>query len=343
MVQPGPGPGLTSADYDRAASFLPWNVRKRVSGLAVQAHWLGTADRFWYEKTGSPVQEIAVVDPERHECQPAFDTGRLIMEVEQAVGRPVSAGGLSFRALSPSGDGFAVEALFDGQEVLYHTGTHELALRPLGAHYREAVRSPDGEWDAFVRDHNLWVRANPTGLERQLTEDGTEDRPYGVTLPSPLVAAGLGSPEPPVILWAPDSSRLLTHQLDESDVPRLPFLQSVPLDGSRRPRIFSVAYPLPGDERVPTVRAVIADPLDGTVVHADHDPVPVLYYGSPMVVWQWSWSRAGDRVYLVTADRGYQGYRLIEVNASTGSARTLVTEAFANRRRSQPGWVVSFA
>jgi dipeptidyl-peptidase 4 len=317
---------LTSADYDRAASFLPWNVRKRVSGLSVRARWFGASDRFWYEKDDGAGQEIVVVDPERRECRRAFDMARFAKQLEQACGRPVSAGDLSFKALSPSGDGYAVEIVVDDQEILYHTGTNELQLRSVRAHEREAVRSPDGEWDAFVRDHNLWVRATSTGMERPLTRDGTNDRPYGVPLPSPLVAAGMGDTEPPVILWAPDSSRILSHQLDQRDAPRLHFLQSVPLDGSLRPRILSVAYPLPGDQCVPTVRAVIADPLGRDVIYGDHDPVPVLYYGSPMLVWRWSWDRRGDRVYLVTADRGYQGYRLIEVNAHTGSARTLVTE-----------------
>ena len=69
------------------------------------------------------------------------------------------------------------------------------AIRPPAA---DAARSPDGQWDVLVREHNLWLRAVETGEERALTEDGEPGYGYGATLASPLAAAGLADPDQPV-------------------------------------------------------------------------------------------------------------------------------------------------
>ncbi|HXG37686.1 MAG TPA: DPP IV N-terminal domain-containing protein, partial [Bacteroidota bacterium] len=40
------------------------------------------------------------------------------------------------------------------------------------------VKSPDGKWEAFIRNWNLWVREVATGNEKQLTTDGEQNFGY---------------------------------------------------------------------------------------------------------------------------------------------------------------------
>ncbi|HZC27282.1 MAG TPA: DPP IV N-terminal domain-containing protein [Actinopolymorphaceae bacterium] len=201
------------------------------------------------------------------------------------------------------------------------------------------VASPDGHRVAFVRDGDLWVRDATSGVETALTSDGDETCPYATVLPSPLVAAGLlpaGSkpPDRPAVLWAPDSRRLLTHRLDTRGAGELTLVQSAPPDGAVRPKRFTYAYPLPGDEVVPTATLMIVDVDEGTVTPLDLPPAELLYYGTPLPtdpdapggrsIW---WHPDGSRCYVLRSGRGNLTLTLWECDAATGAGRMLVEES----------------
>ena len=64
------------------------------------------------------------------------------------------------------------------------------------------VRSPDGRHEAFVHEHNLWMRPAEGGDSTQLTMDGEEYWAYGATAPRPsLIIASI--PTRPVLQWSP--------------------------------------------------------------------------------------------------------------------------------------------
>ncbi len=318
---------VAGADYERAERFLPWNVADLVSGLAVHPHWIGASDRFWYRRGRPGSTEFISVNARTAERGPAFDHRAVAEALSAALGRSVSALSLPFDAIYPAEDSDLVAFHVEGSRWTYEPEPGRLCRDPFGEQDpRSEIRSPDGRWVAFVRDHNLWVRSTADGSERPLTHDGSRERSYGMPLPSPLPAAGLGDPGQPIISWSPDSRYLFTQQLDLAGAPTLPFLQSLPRDGHLRPVVHSVAYPLPGDTDTPVVRAVIADVISGRAVVADHEPVPALYYGSPLAGNRVTWDQRGDRVHLVICDRGYQGYRLLEVLAADGATRTIACE-----------------
>ena len=69
--------------------------------------------------------------------------------------------------------------------------------------------SPDKKLAVFIRDHNLWVRTEATGEERQLTMDGVQD--YGYATDN----AGWVHSDAPIVLWSADSKKIATFQMDE--------------------------------------------------------------------------------------------------------------------------------
>src|SRR5690606_36706174 len=140
------------------------------------------------------------------------------------------------------------------------------------------VRSPDGRHEVFVRDHNLWVRSVADGAERQLTTDGEAKHAYGEPVESPLVPAGLADPAEPVVFWSPDSSYFLSCRIDQRDAQTFTLVQSVPKDGSVRFKAHTYAYPLPGDEDVPTVELWSFDVAAGTGIKTEVAPQPLLHY-----------------------------------------------------------------
>ena len=191
------------------------------------------------------------------------------------------------------------------------------------------VRSPDGKWLAFARDNNLLVRDARSGEEFELTFDGDADSPYATPLPSPLESAGIEtrdpSPKTPA-LWSPDSRRFVSFRIHARGAGQYHLVQSTPLNGSARPVLHSYAYPLPGDEEVPTAELFIFDVADRTSRRVDIAPVPILYYGGPIRDgWSW-WEVSGDRFYLLSRSRGCQSLALVAVDGATGAARSLLEE-----------------
>src|SRR6185503_10614936 len=76
------------------------------------------------------------------------------------------------------------------------------------------VRSPDGRWDAYVKDFNLWVRRADRSDSAQLTSDGANLYSYGYAAPraGQLIRK---TPQRPLIQWSPDSKKLAIARTDE--------------------------------------------------------------------------------------------------------------------------------
>jgi dipeptidyl aminopeptidase/acylaminoacyl peptidase len=314
-------------DYARAERFLPWNAAKLVFGVSVEPHWIEGSESFWYRAARRDGVEFAIVDAKRGVKEPAFDHARLAAALSAATGLPYAADGLPFAEIEFGDDGrtvrFAVDKVKWACDLTSYCCTRgDEAKAPAD----DVVRSPDEKWEAFTREHDLWVRDAASGEERQLTRDGEEGNGYGAALVSPLASAGIDDPAKPIALWSPDSKRVLSCRIDEREALRFHLVQSLPKDGSVRPMLHSYAYPLPGDEKVPKAEVWSFDVEAGTGTKAAIDPLPMLYYGSPLnenFVW---WGKGGERVYLLTRDRGYLAYRLTEIETGTGAARLVVEE-----------------
>ncbi len=317
---------LAWEDYARAERFLPWNAEKCMFGMSVTPNWLENSGRFWYQNNTSDGTEFVIVDPARSTTRPAFDHVRLAAALSTASGTPHVHSRLPLQDV----------VLLDGAQILRFTvddvpWTCDLNTYTCTSDEREAqtpagaVRSPDGKWDAFARDHNLWLRSTETGEERSLTQDGESGHDYGVPLQSPLYPAGLAAMDAAAVIWSPDSSKLLSVRIDHRDALRFHLVQSVPMDGQIRPKLHSYAYPLPGDEAVPMASVLIFN-VDGTRVDVQIDPLPMLYYGTPLDSSCVSWGANASKVHLFTRDRGYQSHRLRVIDAATGEARTVIEE-----------------
>ena len=238
-------------------------------------------------------------------ARPAFDHVRLAAALSRAMSAPVDPDRLDLDDLTFQRDPERVTFSFGGRSWSYAVGDDtctpgESTPEP----DPDVVRSPDGRWEAFVRDNDLWLRAVPDGTERRLTDDGQPGYAYGTPLESPLASAGLAEPDPPVVHWSPDSSRFLSCRIDERPAKYLHLVQSVPKDGTTRPRLHSYAYPLPGDAEVPLTE-VWCFAVDGDAgVKVQRPPLPTMYYGAPFQDSSFWWTADGSQVFLLLRERG---------------------------------------
>jgi dipeptidyl aminopeptidase/acylaminoacyl peptidase len=161
--------------------------------------------------------------------------------------------------------------------------------------------SPDGKWIAFIREHNVFVRPveGEGEGEVQLSRDGTAGNAY----------------DRPV--WSPDSATLAAFRVEPADERLVYLVESSPRGGGRA-RLHQRAFPLPGDK----FAAYELNLFDVAAARQIKPEVDRIDFGFPRV----RWNRDGRTLTYEKIDRGHQRFRLIEIEARTGTARNLIDE-----------------
>jgi len=313
--------------YVRAERFLPWNASRLAFNMGIDPQWSGGGDVFLFRSHTSGGPRYQRVDPIAGTVTPTFDHVRLAAALSRASGVPTDPDGLDLEDIARLDDPDRVTFSANGRAWTCDLGTYactpsELPM-PAAA---DAVRSPDGQWEVFVRDHNLWLRKVGERVERQLTDDGEPGYEYGMPLPSPLASAGLADPDRPVVHWSPDSSRFLSCRIDERPAKHLHLVQSVPKNGDTRPRLHTYAYPLPGDTDVPLAEGWCFIVDGSEAVQVQLRPLPMSYYGPPFQDGSLWWTPDGSKLFLLVPERGGRSYELFAIEPTTGLTRSVITE-----------------
>jgi dipeptidyl aminopeptidase/acylaminoacyl peptidase len=183
------------------------------------------------------------------------------------------------------------------------------------------VLSPDKQWEAFIHQHNLWIRRRAGRDSTQLTTDGVEHWGYGLTMPRPNQVRQ-PAPRQPTLRWSPDSRKILVWRQDERRVEHMHYVSMTP----QRPRHFSQPYALPGDSvvPVPTFHLVEVASKANREVRLTPQPITLATTGSSV---DSAWSEASDRVYVTALTRGSKRAWLAAVDVATGAQTTLAADS----------------
>ena len=324
---------VSRADYARAESYMPWNVRKLVFNTGVKPNWIGKSDRFWYQRSSPNGTEFVLVDSSDGSRRPAFDHQRLAASLSRSSGTyhthnqlPFSAIKLEFDEENDDAEPTRVEFVVDGMTWSCDLETYECTRGDEAkADARDEVKSPDGRLVAFLRDGNLFVREVESGSERQLTDDAEPYYGYG-TLPggrqSEVTDKLLNKPLKPGVAWSPDSTRLLTYRLDEREIEPMYLLQTAVPANKVRPVLHEYRYPLPGDEHVESAQPVVIDASNGDQVLAKGEPIVSVLHNPIDLNLLW-WSKDGRSYFVIRGSRDRRKVSLSVVDAKSGEERLI--------------------
>ncbi|MHC9085991.1 S9 family peptidase [Luteimonas sp. RIT-PG2_3] len=325
-----------AADYARARARLPWELK--IPNQSVNATWSADGNSFWYRRDTVGGGEYVRVDAVTGERRPAFDHARLAAALAAEAGQAMSADDLPLQQIEGI-DTASLRVSWRGDKP----GTADCDLRQprcvkldIGTAQPGEVLSPDGRWAAYVRDHNLHVRATAggDGSSRALTRDGSLHNAWGAVSESHLytISAVRGLPTADQVhgvarvLWSPDSSRVLSYQVDERGIPELPFIDSVPAAGyGHRPVLHTARVAFPDDDAVPLAKLAIFEVASGRRI--DVDAPPLLDHYDLIDQDRLWWSDNGEQVYYYSEDRGFRRLGLHVVDAASGRSQRLLEEA----------------
>jgi dipeptidyl-peptidase-4 len=321
--------------YERAVKHLPAQAAKLIRNATIDPLWMKGQDKFVYRRQlTAEAKEFVLVDAVANTSGPAFDHGRLAASLTAASRERVDPTKLPFDRVEISDE----ELRFTWKKEPWTCilPGYECARKP--APERDEVASSDGNWIAFLRGPNLWLRSSKDGRERPLTTDGEPYFAYAATTEgiNTITDRREGRKRPPQVLWSPDSHRLLTFQLDERNVESMHLIQSVPESrwpsgGPRRPVLHSYRYALPGDANVPLMQLIVFG-IDTGAVRRLQTPRLVQFlperlspngiFASKRVIW----SPDSSTIFATEISRDQKTINLWSADASTGDSRLLIEE-----------------
>ena len=313
----------TRADYERAER-LPEITRGKVLGSRFTAHWLAGGERFWYRRDLADARrQYVLVEATDGTKRPAFDHERLAASLGQAAGETVDATKVPIDWLEFDDAGKALRFNALGKGWRCDLETYEIAggerLRPPPSSRRRRGRrgrrggpppeaeakSPDRQWVAFVKDHNVHLRASESGEELALSREGTEEDGYGSR-----------------IYWSPDSAKLVALRTVREEEHTVYTIESSPKD-QVQPKLHSRQYLKPGD------RVAVSKPHLFDVAGRKEIPVKDELFANPWRISEVRWQPDSRRFTFLYNQRGHQLLRIVAVDAETGESGTLVEERSA--------------
>lgn len=309
--------------YESAERFLWYNSDSLALNDEVDPHWIDDSNRFWYERELADGEEFVLVDAEENTQGPAFDHARLADSLSSVTDETHKADDLPFDRISFVEDEGAIE--FEVEDTTWRCSLTGYTCTERPEEEQPAGLSPDGKWVAFVRDHNLFVRSTESGREIQLTRDGQKEFGYGQPLRSLREMVQREDPDyerEVEVEWGPNSNKLVTYRLDQRPAKELAVVQSSP-EEHFWPQHYEYTYPLPGETGLPLAEPVIFNIPNRSRTFVDVKPSPLLYTGGGPLL---NWDDDGETLYYQKSARTNKRVRLLEVDASTGEARTIIEE-----------------
>jgi dipeptidyl aminopeptidase/acylaminoacyl peptidase len=313
----------TLADYERAQS-LQTKFDAAVTNLPEQVTWIPRTNHFWYRHTIKGGTEVVWVDAESLTRRPAFDQEKLATSLSAVAGEKYTALKL------PVGSRSSNLTFVDGEQAIEFIANNNrwkcdltdykcTKLAPANtqgfntpAQLRtpapripdQPKTSPDGKWEAFIKNYNIFIRAKDSKDDVALSFDGSEGNYYA-----------LGS-----VVWSPDSKKIAAYRVHPGYHRKIQYVESSPAD-QEQPKYWTIEYAKPGD----TVD--IEQPVLFTVETKQQIVVDNSLFPNPYDMTNLVWRKDSRAFTFEYNQRGHQLYRVIEVDAGTGKPRTIIDES----------------
>ena len=289
----------------------------------INPNWSEDNSHFWYRNDlPKGEREFIFVDLEKGERRPAFDHKKLaesLSSITKAktdssklpidrLNFDVKKGELYFQSIGRTYkcdlNDYNISEIdksqFPGQSKrLERDKTNKEKEEQTNSFRPSREVSPDGKWRAFIRDHNIFIRAMGSEEEIQLSKDGKEGNSYQTPY------------------WAINSKNLISFRVEPDQVGVVHLHESSPREGGRA-KLHTRRYALPGDKF--TSHELNWFDIEKKI-HTKPE-VGIIDFRGPRP----RWTQDGRYFRYQKIDRGHQRFRVIEVDVFTGNFRNIIDE-----------------
>jgi len=310
----------TLDDYNRAKN-LGKLVSDKILHGSVRPEWIGKTNTFWYSTLTEKGTEYYLVDAAAAKKTAAFDAEKMAAQLSALTAKPVKPYEWPFRIIKFNDDGKSFTFNNEGFEWTYDLKKKNLAKgkavsmerggqRP-GRFFSESrneldnkpVVSPDSLWDAFIRDFNIWIKPHKGGDAVRYSTDGVPGFYYSSYN----------------IFWSPDSKKLVAVKFRPAWKRMVHYVESSPAD-QVQPKSSEVEYTKPGDELPHQVPVLFFREEKKQFIPGDD------LFSQQFDIDRFQWRKDSRALTFEYNERGHQVYRVLEIDGSTGTVRTLIQE-----------------
>ncbi|MDB6033156.1 MAG: dap4 3 [Verrucomicrobiales bacterium] len=165
-----------------------------------------------------------------------------------------------------------------------------------------ALTSPDGKWQAVIRNDNVFLRNAETKEETSLTTSGSKENAFGEQ-----------------VFWSPDSRKLVVLQTEPGQEHKVYLVESSPTN-QVQPRLHTIDYRKPGD-RLPISKPHLFD-----VASSKEIPVSDDLFKNPWSTGEFRWESDSTHFTFLYNQRGHQVLRVVSLDATNGGATAIIDE-----------------
>jgi dipeptidyl aminopeptidase/acylaminoacyl peptidase len=314
---------VTRADYERAAGVAE-KYRAALVDVPTNPFWLSDEDTLVYTRSTHGAHEFVQVDAATGKKTAAFDQLRIANSLSKAAGKEFKPTELPFSRFHYIEKKTAIEFELDEErwrcdltkyECAQDSGDQSRRHRDTGSTEDEMPQaansltnlrpSPDGHWVALVKNYNIVVRPKDGKPKDEviLSTDGSEQNYYAINS----------------IVWSPDSTHLVAYRIRPGYKRMVHYIESSPA-AQLQPLYRSIEYTKPGDV------LDLQQPVLFNVAAKQELPISNELFPNPFELGELKWWKDSRGFTFDYNQRGHQVYRVIEVDAKNGVARTLIDE-----------------
>ncbi len=302
------------ADYQRADTISKLNdlVYNQINNV----NWIDSTSIFWYQVKTRNGLVYKITDAAKKTCKPAFDTEKLVQQLNKQPGVKASARSVQLTKLK-----------FDLKKNLIHFEfakfhwtcdlkdyklTRGSAVKTdTPAPYwndtsdepdNKTVTSPDKAWEAFVRNYNVFIRNLHDKNEIQLSYDGSTGDFYSSAF-----------------RWSPDSKKLAVNKIRKNEDHFIYFIESSPKT-QLQPILQKRKYLKPGDA-LPIKRPSLFD-----IKTLKQVPIETQSFENQYNLSGPKWNKSSSAFTFEFNQRGHQVFQVAEVDATSGEIRVIIDE-----------------
>ncbi|TAJ11636.1 Xaa-Pro dipeptidase [Marinilabiliaceae bacterium JC017] len=314
---------VTTTDYERAEAFLSKNISKKYYRSWVNPKYDAASGLFWYTVSTRRGTEFMVVNSAKKRKQPAFDQEKLAKALGEMLQKEIDPWKLPFYSIKLRDAGRKIAFDVDSLSLECTLSDYSLKKSKKDADYKVTEQlSDDKKYLAYLQDNNIWVKDVASGKSVALSNDGEAPYAYGASVSwyaTKDIESEKGLDLEIDVAWSPDSRYLIAARYDRRQAKNLYLYKATPEEGNRA-QVHSYERPLAGDSIVTTVDYVVIDREAGKCEKVDLAPNATFLNNG------FNWLKKSPKAYQVRSQRGYKSCEVVEVDATTGKSRVVLTE-----------------
>lgn len=302
-------------DYQRAESFNGL-IQNKIYHAPNSFKWLIQKQQYFYQVLTEKGMEFIVVDVKDLSRKPAFDQEKLATELSAITKTQLNPYQLPLTNVNMNTDGSELQFTYNNSTWSYNLATFKCKEVKQTENQRtpnywgnqtndqveRKTKSPDGKWEAYIKNFNVYIKANEGRKEEfQLSFDGSEGEYYSA-----------------FIAWSPDSKKLAVNRVRPNKPHLIYLIESSPVQ-QLQPILQSRNYLKPGDA-LPQMQPTLFLVDSKKQVVLDQKNIQSQYSLSNL-----EWRKDSRAFTFEYNQRGHQKYTVVEVDA-TGTMKELIKE-----------------